>query len=185
MAIRQRIFSHLLSLSVDFFERRRVGELISRAASDTDVIRQLGTALPMNVLRQSITVVVGVILITAFNVRLAFVLFAFLPIMALVTHLSGRIVRRFATQAQDNLARANSVYEETLSGIRTVKAMAREDYEIGRYGTWLERVFGSAMRRAVASTGMHSTVTLLFFGAMATILWYATNMLRAGELDAG
>ena len=110
---------------------------------------------------------------------------AFLPVVAVSAFILGRTVRRLSATVQASTASANVVVEEALSGIATVKCFVSEEDEVRRYGTWLEKVFGSAMKRAMVRIGMNSIVLAVWFGGLATLTWYATGMIRVGELAAG
>jgi ATP-binding cassette, subfamily B, bacterial len=183
--LRHDLFSHLLSLSMNFFERRRVGEMISRVAADATTVRDIGTSLPQLIVNHGVIVVGAIAIIMIKHPKLTFIMLAFLPFMALSGALVGRRVRRMATTAQDDLAQTNVGLEEALSGVGTVKAFAQEDTEIGRYMTRLSVLFRSSMRVFVAQEAMRLTSLLLVYGGLATVTWYATTQILAGVLTTG
>jgi ABC-type multidrug transport system fused ATPase/permease subunit len=185
MAVRSDVFARLLALSVDFFERRRVGELTSRVASDATIIQNIGATLAVNALRQLATLAGSVVLVTITDHRLTLVLLAFLPGVAVITLGFGRLIRRFATAVQDKVAEATTVVEETLSGIETVQSFVREDHESERYRSRLGEVFRTAMRGHLAQSGLGSSVTLLFLGGLAAVLWYAARLIQSEQLTTG
>ena len=185
LELRRDILDHLLSLSLDFYERSQVGEIMSRVAADVSVIHQMTTTLPLNIVRNSITCVGGIVLVVWLNGRLALILLAFLPVVAVSAFILGRTVRRLSATVQASTASANVVVEEALSGIATVKYFVSEEDEVRRYGTWLKKVFASAMQRAMVRIGMNSIVLAVWFGGLAILAWYATGMIRDGELAAG
>ena len=84
LSIRDDVFSHIVSLSYDFFERRRVGELISRLGGDTTAIQTIGLSLPINAVGQFVTAVGTVILISAANAKLTMILMMFTPAVFLL-----------------------------------------------------------------------------------------------------
>ena len=185
MAVRGDVFQHIISLSLDFFQRRRVGELTSRIASDASVIQSIGSTLPVTALRQLIILVGGVSLVAATDSQLSLLLLIFLPVGAALTLFFGRVIRRFSTQIQDRIAAATTVVEEMLAGIETVKSFAREAHEYGRYQGRLRDVFKAALKTAVAQAGFSSSVTLVFLGGLGVVLWFAARMISAGELTTG
>jgi ATP-binding cassette subfamily B protein len=183
--LRYDLFSHLLSLSMSFFERRRVGEMISRVAADTTTVRDIGTTLPQLIVNHGVIVIGAFAIIMIRHPKLTFIMLAFLPLMALSGAIVGRRVRRMATQAQDDLAQTNVGLEEALSGVGTVKTFAQEDTEVGRYMTRLSVLFRSSMRVFVAQEAMRLTSLLLVYGGLATVTWYATTQILAGVLTTG
>ena len=183
--LRHDLFSHLLSLSMSFFERRRVGEMISRVAADATTVREIATSLPQLIVNHGVTAVGAIAIIMIRQPKLTFIMLAFLPFMALSAAIAGRRVRRMATQSQDDLAQTNVGLEEALSGVATVKAFAQEDKEISRYMTRLSVLFRSSMRVFVAQEAMRLTSLLLVYVGLATVTWYATTQILAGVLTTG
>ena len=185
LALRKDLFAHLLSLSADFFQRRRTGELLSRVANDATIIQTIGTTFPVDALRQSVTFAGGIILIGITNVRLTLILLAFLPLVGVATAVLGRRIRKLSTEVQDKMANSTIVFEEAVSGVETVKSFGRERHETDRYDSHLLEVLKTAMRRVLAQAAMGSSVRLLFFSGMAAVLWYAAGMIRSERMTTG
>jgi ABC-type multidrug transport system fused ATPase/permease subunit len=183
--LRYDLFSHLLSLSMSFFERRRVGEMISRVAADATTIRELATSLPQLVVNHGVIAIGAVTIIMIRHPKLTLIMLAFLPFIALSGAIVGRRVRRMATRAQDDLAQTNVGLEEALSGIATVKAFAQEETETARYMTRLSTLFRSSLRVFVAQEAMRLLSLLLVYGGLVTVTWYATTQILAGVLTTG
>jgi ATP-binding cassette subfamily B protein len=183
--LRHDLFSHLLSLSMNFFERRRVGEMISRVAADASTIRDIATSLPQLIVNHGVIVVGAIAIIMVRHPKLTVVMLAFLPLIALSAALTGQRVRRMATRAQDDLAQTNVALEEALSGVGTVKAFAQEATELGRYMTRLSTLFRSSMRVFVAQEAMRLISLLIVYGGLVTVVWYATTQILAGVLTTG
>ena len=80
------------------------------------------------------------------------------------------------------LARASEVAEETIAGIRTVRAFAREPEETARYGGAVWEAFGLFRRRARAVALFIASMTLAGFGAVAVVLWIGGGLVLGGEL---
>ncbi len=185
LGVRREIFAHVLSLSLDFFERRRVGEVMSRVAGDAAVMREIGTTLPLRLVTHGVTVIGVVVIVMASNPKLTIILLAFLPAMALSTAIFGKVIRRLAVKARDNVAQANVAVEEALSGIATVKSFAQEGGESSRYGRWLSEVFRSSTHLAFAREGMRMMSLSIVYGGLTAAMWFATTMILAGALTTG
>ncbi|HEY6331354.1 MAG TPA: ABC transporter transmembrane domain-containing protein [Blastocatellia bacterium] len=151
--IRIQLYNHLTTLPASFFASRRVGELISRLASDTSVIQTVTTGSMTELLRQSLVLTGGIIIISVTNPRLTLVMLAIVPAVILFARFYGAYVRRLSTKVQDRLADAGSVIEETLSAIRIVQSFVREDDERRRYRSRVTDALELAVKRAVASGG--------------------------------
>ena len=97
----------------------------------------------------------------------------------------GRMLRRVSKQVQDALARSSEVAEETLAGVRTVRAFAREEREVARYGTAVDESFALARHRARLGAVFTGGVSFLGYGAIAAVLWYGGVLLSEGSLGFG
>jgi subfamily B ATP-binding cassette protein MsbA len=183
--IRTQIYTHLIRLPLTFFDNRRTGELVSRVTSDVTVIQTATTTSLTELLRQSMILIGGIIIIAITNPRLTAVMLAIVPVVVLITVFYGRYVRRMSTQVQDKLADANSVLEETLAAIRIVQSFARESFEQNRYRGKIMEALQTAMRRAIATGGFIAFIIFVVYSAIAAILWYGSRMVISGELTAG
>jgi ATP-binding cassette, subfamily B, bacterial len=183
--LRHDLLAHLLSLSMSFFERRRVGEMISRVAADATTVRDIATTLPQLLVNHGVILIGAITIMMLRQPRLTLIMLAFLPLMALSAMLAGRHVRRLATRAQDDLAQTNVALEEALSGIATVKAFAQEQTELGRYLTRLTALFRSSIRVFVAQEATRVTGSLVVYAGLLTVIWYATTQILAGVLTTG
>ncbi|MEW6130456.1 MAG: ABC transporter transmembrane domain-containing protein [Acidobacteriota bacterium] len=183
--IRTQIYNHLIHLPLTFFDNRRTGELVSRVSSDVTVIQTATTTSLSELLRQTLILVGGIAIIAITNPKLTAVMLAIIPVVVLLTVFYGRYVRRMSTKVQDKLADANSVLEETLAAIRIVQSFAREAYEQGRYRLKIMEALQTAMRRATATGGFIAFIIFVVYSAIATILWFGSRMVIAGEITAG
>src|SRR5262249_16779760 len=157
------------------FANRRVGELTSRLASDVSVVQTVTTGSITELLRLSLMLVGGIAIILITNTKLSLLMLAIVPVVVISAHLYGRYVRRLSTQAQDRLADANSVLEETLSAIRIVQSFVREEYERKRYRDRIQDSLRLAVRRAVASGGFIAFIVLVVYSGIAVVLWFGSR----------
>jgi ATP-binding cassette subfamily B protein len=107
------------------------------------------------------------------------------PPVALGAVAYGRRVRKLAREAQDALARANEVAEETISGIRTVRAFAAERAEGSRYAKAVWDAFAVVWRRILTSAVFMSVSSFAAFSALALVLWYGGRLVERGEMTPG
>jgi len=183
--VRTQVYNHLTGLPVSFFANRRVGELTSRLASDVSVVQTVTTGSVTELLRLSLMLVGGVVIIFITNTRLSLLMLAIVPVVIVAAHFYGRYVRRLSTQVQDRLAEANSVLEETLSAIRIVQSFVREEYERARYKDRILDSLKLAVKRAVASGGFIAFIILVVYSGIAVVLWFGSRMVVAGQMSAG
>ena len=183
--LRKQAFEHLQQLSLGFYTERRVGELISRLASDVTLVRAALTNNVATVLSQSITFVGSLILMIVLNWRLTLYILAVTPLIVVIAAVFGARLRKISTEVQDELADSNAIAEEDLSNIRTVKAFTREKFEISKYADQIERTFQAILKQTIWRSAFGPLITFLAFGALTGILWVGGREVISGRLTAG
>lgn len=183
--IRRQVYDHLQQLSLRFYTQRRVGEILSRLASDVTLVRTAITNNLASILSQFLIFIGSLILMLALNWRLTLLIVGVAPIIALFAVLFGGQLRRMATEVQDRLAASNALAQETLNAIRVVKAFTREDYETDRYNAEVERTFFASVRLARIRSVYGPLITLLGFLALTAIVWFGGKEVLASRLTGG
>ena len=183
--LRLKLFAHLQTLSLSFFNERRTGELVSRLSNDVSTVRGVVTSDISTALSQSLTFVGALVLIVITDWRLTIFMFALVPVIVLVAIVFGRRLRRLASAVQDQLANATTVVEESISGIRVVQSFTREPYEIGRFRAAIEQTVALALQRVRISSFFGPLISFLGFGAVVAIFWFGGQEVLAGRLTAG
>jgi len=184
-ALRAKLYDHVIRLDVGFFERTRVGELISRLGTDTEVVQAL-VGSGISVALRSVVMLVGATAMMVWtSPRLAGLTALVIPAVVLPILVFGRRVQKLSRASQDRLADAAAIANETLNAAPAVKAYAREGIESGRYGDAIVRALGTARRRIATRAVLTAVVITLFFGAITLVLWAGARDVLAGTLDAG
>jgi subfamily B ATP-binding cassette protein MsbA len=183
--LRRRVFTHLQSLSLTFYENQRVGELTSRLANDVSVVQAGLTTNLFGAVQQVITLVGGLFFIAIFDWRLLLLIVVLVPPLILIGRTLGKRLETTSKQSQEALGEATTVLEETLSAPRVVKAFNREDYESERYGQAIEKTFEIAVRRIRLGAAFGPIMTMMGFGVMIAILWFGGSEVVAGQLTTG
>ncbi len=183
--LRQRLYTRLVAQEIGFFDTHRTGELTNRLAADCTVVQNAATVNISMLLRFGVTSLGALVILAVTSWRLTLVMLALVPVAALGAVIFGRLVRKLSRQAQDALARATEVAEETLSGIRTVRAFSREAAESARYGARVEDAFQIAKARARFAAAFGGVAQFAGLGAISGVLWYGGRMLTEGSLTVG
>ena len=183
--LRLELYSHLQTLSLGFFASRRVGELVSRIASDVTVMRSALTGNILTLLQQTLIMFGAIAIMIAINWRLTLFILAITPLIILLGVVFGVLLRRTSTQIQDELAGATTVVEEVLQSIREVKSFVREQYEIRRYENAIQRAFAAALRMLRIRVTFGPLVAFMGFGGLALILWFGGREVLDGRLTGG
>ncbi|MDT0633137.1 ABC transporter transmembrane domain-containing protein [Rubrivirga sp. S365] len=183
--LRRTLYESLHRLGLRFFSDQRTGEITSRLTNDVSKVQSAATSDLAESLRLTLTLVGSVGLMLYLNWRLSLVVFAVVPPVAVAMRSFGLVVRKLSRTIQDRLAETTAIAEEAISSVRVVQAFAREAYEVDRYGTAVESLFGTAKRRAWIVAAFWSSVGLLFMTALVVIFWFGGREVIAGRLTAG
>ncbi len=181
--IRRDTYHRLITLPMNFFSQRRVGELNSRLSADLSQIQDAITTTLAEMVRQAIIFIGGVIFLVLVSGKLTLMLLAVLPVMVLVAVVFGRFIRKLSRQAQDKLAESNTIVEETLQGISNVKAFVNESFEVGRYNRSIREVVKLAMKGARFRGVFASFIVFCLFGTIVSVVWYGTHLVQTGDIS--
>ncbi|MCP4810434.1 MAG: ATP-binding cassette domain-containing protein [Proteobacteria bacterium] len=183
--LREQLYGSIVNQEVAFFDERRTGELTNRLAADTTVLQNTVTVNVSMLLRFIIMGIGAIGFLFYTNWQLTLLTLAVVPVVAIGAGVFGRRLRGLSRDVQDALARATEVAEETISGIRTVRAFAREDAETARYGEAVDESFQLAKGRAVVIALFRWLVGFAGYSAIGLVLWYGGRLLIDGAMTIG
>lgn len=183
--VRRAVYSRLIILPMRFFNQRRVGELAGRISADVTQIQDTFSFTLPEFLRSTLNLVAGITIILFTSLKLTGVMLASFPVVIIAAIIFGRFIRKIAKEAQDRLAEASVVVEETLQGIQNVKAFTNENYELSRYKNAIDKVVNTAILGGKYRGAFASFIIFSLFGVIIFILWYGGGLVRAGEITIG
>ena len=182
---RIEFFSHIQSLSLRFFQERRVGEILSRMNNDISVIQNALVSIPVALLRQSITLIGAMAIILYLNWKLTGLILLILPPLMIFARVFGKRLRLFSEKLQDQVAQAVVVLEEVASSIKIVKSFTRENYERERFKKEIETGFERAVDKLKISSFFGPFILGLTFMVSAVLIWYGGYQVMSGVTTPG
>lgn len=183
--LRKSVYNRMILLPMDFFVRRRVGELSSRLSADLSQIQDALTLLLAEMLRGVVTLLVGIGLILFISIKLTLVMLSVIPVIVIIAVLFGRRIRKLSRQSQDQLADSNIIVQETLQGITNVKAFSNELFEMKRYGRSLEKMVELSIKNGKSRGVFISFLLFSMFGTIIFVVWYGVGLMHDGLLTFG
>lgn len=184
-ALRQATYDKLLRLPMAFYGGRRVGELNSRISSDITQLQETFTITLAEFIRQLIIIVGGITLLMYTSVQLTLFMLAILPVIVIAAVLFGRFIRKYSKRVQAEVADSNTIVEETLQGMATVKAFANEHYEWTRYREKTNEVAHTAIKGGHYRAAFSSFIILGLFGAVVAVIWKGSLLIGQGTINSG
>ncbi|MDX2347229.1 MAG: ABC transporter ATP-binding protein [Nitrospirota bacterium] len=182
---RTHVFSHLHRLSLNFFAKRRTGELISRLMNDVGVIQSLLTETPMDALKHLVTIIGGVGFLLVMNWRLCVLILILLPLLAIVARIFGKRLKALSMKIQDQTAHVTILIEEVVSGIREVKSFVQGQREEARFRLGVEGLLATTMQRTAVLAVFVPVITFFTFVMAIGVLWYGGKQVIEGQLSPG
>jgi ABC-type multidrug transport system fused ATPase/permease subunit len=183
--LRLRIFSHLQSQSIGFFSRNKTGVLISRLTNDIQALDQLVTDGVTTLFSSSLTLVGTIAIMLFLDVPLGLVTFLTFPLLAV----ASIAFRYFATVAyrrvREKIANVTAYLQETLSGIRVIRAFGQEDRHRAQFALLNQEHLDANMRTVYLNAAYFPAVELLSSLATGVILLYGGYQVIEGNVTIG
>ncbi len=183
--LRGLLFERIQSLSFSFHDKARTGELMSRTTSDVDRVRFLAGMGLMNSIRITLMIVGVVSILMVSNWRLALLSLAGLPVLIYVALAFSQRIRPLFVQVQQAWGAVNTVLQENLTGVKVVRAFAREQDEIAKFEPFNEDLTRSGIqvvRMFALRQPLFEAVAAL---GVAAVLWYGGIQVLDGNLTIG
>ncbi len=176
--IRNDAFEKLVYMPMDFFNKSKVGELTSRVSSDIVQIQETLRTTIAEFFRQIIIVFGGIAFLFFISWKLALIMLATVPVMAIAAVFFGRFIRKLSKEAQNYTAESNSIIEEALSGISNVKSFTNELFTLAKYKTSTQKTRDLNVRSGIWRGLFVSFIIFCLFGAIVFIVWQGLLMTQ-------
>jgi len=183
--LRNKLYEHLEGLSFRFYDRAQTGQLMSRVTADVELLNRFVGFGSIRMLESSIMFlgVFGIML--SMNWQLTLVALATAPFMAVIISRFNRTVRPLFREVQQQLATLTSVLQESVAGIRVVKAFGRERHELARFDVE-NRGYQTINLVTIRLTAFFMPLMGFLSGlGAAFILWYGGRQIINGQLTVG
>lgn len=185
MAIRQRVYAHVLKLDGHFFQKHRMGDITSRLTADIAVLQHgLDVSLPIG-LRGFFQALGGASLMILTSWHLSVVILAVVLGVMVVAIAFGRYVRRYGRLMQQQIAESAAQVTESLNGIRVVQAFNQEAQETAKFNATMGEQLKLAQRYNQARGLFFAFATVCVFGAVAAVLWVGGLAVEAERISTG
>ena len=175
--LRDDMFTKTLSLPIGFFTEERKGDLVSRMTNDINEVEYSIVSVLEVFIREPLTIIFFLAMMVAISPQLTIFLFIFLPIAGLIIGRISKSLKKKSTQAQEIVGEIMSVIDETVAGMRVVKAFNAEKHQHSRFTKLNNLLFRTrnkiAARRELASP-MSETMGVL---VVSIILWYGGRLV--------
>src|SRR3984893_6653173 len=183
--LRIRIFTHLQSLSIGFYEGRPAGVLISRMTNDVEALDSLVTDSVVTLFQSGLTLLGTAVILLTLDVKLALITFCVFPVLA-----AGSLWFRLASagafrRTRETIGAITAYLQETLSGIRVVRSFGQEPFHQARFAEFNEHNREANMRTVRLNAAYFPSVEMLSGLAIAGIILYGGYQAIEGTITVG
>lgn len=176
--VRYDAFSRLIYMPMDFFNQNKVGELTSRLSSDVAQLQETLRTTIAEFFRQIVIIVGSVFFLGFISIKLALIMLATVPVMAIVAVFFGRFIKKLSVKAQDETASSTVIIEENLTGISNVKAFTNEALALFKYKKSVDEIKKLNVKSGLWRGLFVSFIVFCLFGAIVFIIWQGLLMTQ-------
>lgn len=183
--LRQKLFSHLLLLNLEFFTKQPVGRLVTRITNDIQNMHEMFTSIMVTLFNDLLKMSCIIVLLIILNPKLGSLLCLFVPLAAMVTYFFSKFARNHFRSIRKQLAKLNSFIQETVSGIYLVQIFGQRKKLEKDFADLSDGYLDKTLRQ-IKLFGTFMPLTELM-GSLATalILWYGGGEIIQQHLTLG
>jgi ATP-binding cassette subfamily B protein len=183
--LRKMLFNHLQELSLSYYAQNAVGRLIARVTSDTGRVSDLVTWGMVDVTWAFMNIVSSTFFMMLINWKLGLIVLAAIPILVFIAvQFRKKILVEFRASRRAN-SKITGAYNENIAGVRVVKALSREDENLGEFEVLTSNMYRASYRAAWLSALFLPTVQIISAFALGAIIWYGGLQAQVGLLTIG
>jgi len=183
--LRQKMFNHLQSLSLSYYNQTPVGWIMSRVTNDTERVAELVTWGILDGTWGLINIASSMYFMFRINAKLAWIVMAILPILLFAgIQFQVRILRQYRAVRKIN-SQITASYNENITGVRVIKALGREKENLREFSELSEDMYKASYKAAWTSALFLPTVQLISSLALGGVIWYSGAQASIGGISIG
>lgn len=183
--LRRNMFNHLQELSLSYYNHTPVGWIMSRVTSDSDRVADLVTWGLLDITWALMNILTSAFFMLLINWQLALIVLGIIPVLVVVAiQFRKRILVEFRESRKFN-SRITGSYNENITGVRVVKALGREDANMGEFGQLTGQMYRASYRAAWLSALFLPTVQMISAIALGSIVWFGGLQAIYGTMTIG
>jgi len=185
LRVRTEMFDHLQRLSLRFFDRNKVGRLMSRVQNDVQQIQELLASGMLNIMFSALTLVAIACIMIIMNTRLALLTLAVVPALAVAAFIWQRYARQAFIKVRRAIATVNAQLQEGIAGVRVTQSLTREEVNSEQFGNINREHYSANVKAARLQAAMWPMVETLTAIGTASVIFFGGSQVLAGEIGVG
>ena len=184
-AMREDMFDHLQTLSFNFFDNTKVGQLMSRMTSDLFDVSEWAHHFPEMVLMTVVKFVASFYIFATMDIRFAIAIFILMPLMIILTKRSRQRMRETFKKSRHQVGEINARLEDSLLGVRVVRSFTNEEAEKRKFAAGNEEYVKIKTRNHKYMSQFHATVRLIDGTMYIAVVAMGALLMKSGTLSPG
>lgn len=181
--IRNQVYAHIMMLPLSFFEREKTGHIISRMTNDVNRLEGAVIGVAASVVRNGLMTVIGLIVVLAVSWKLSVLTFTVVPINLLLINFIGQKLKKRSHRTQEGMADMTAVLDESIAGMRVVKAFNASGYEEARFSKFNFKYMRQFLKMKLWGAVSSPTSELLGAFSIVVILFYGGNLVLTKSIS--
>jgi subfamily B ATP-binding cassette protein MsbA len=183
--IRNDLYAHSMSLSMGYFSRSSTGNVMSRILNDVGALSRSAADVLVDGLRESFTLIGLTIVAFQSDWRLASIAFVVMPVAVIPASIIGRRIKDNTRRGQRTMGNLTRVLQESLAGIKVIKAFGTEDRETDRFKTENKRFYHFIRKVLKYDSAATPVIEILSSLGVGAVLWYGIHRVSQGAMTQG
>jgi len=183
--MRKDVFSHLYTLSIDFFNHEPVGKLVTRVTNDTEAVNELFTSVLIKVFRNSVMIIGYAVVMLSINVKMTGYAFLMLPIVGGLTYIFRKLSRKAYRIVRNRLTDINTFLSENLSGMKLIQIFTKEKEKEQEFKEKSNLLYRAHFREIMTFAIFRPSIYLLSIAALIIIIFVGSKLHLQGVITVG
>lgn len=183
--LREDVFHHIESLSIDQINSIPIGKLVSRVTSDTNAINDLYTNILINLLKNILSLFGIFAMMLALNYQLALYMLIFVPVVGGLSYAYRALSKKAYRRVRHSITSMNAFLNENLSGMKITQIFHQEKRKENEFIQVNEEVVKARSKQNIIFAIFRPIISFLYFGAIATLIYVSIYRLELGTTETG
>ena len=183
--LREQVFTHIHSLSLNFFNTTPVGKLVTRVSNDTESVNELFTSILIRLFKNIVKIIGYAVVMISYSLQMALVSFLLLPVVGVLTFVFRALSRKAYQITRNKITDLNTFLSEHLSGMRLIQIFAREEEKYKEFTGKSMELFKANWREVMTFAIFRPSIYLVSIIAMVIVIGTGSHSVLEGTLSLG
>ncbi len=183
--MREEVFAHIHTLSVNFFNTQPVGKLVTRVSNDTEAVNELFSQILAKLFKNLVKIIGFAVVMLSINVRMALYSFLLIPFVTGLTFFFRYMSRKAYRLTRTRITELNTFLSEHISGMKLIQIFAREREKYQEFEDKSEQLFRANWREVMTFAIFRPSIYMLSVFAMVIVIGQGSASVLAGTVSLG